>query len=119
MPMYTYRCEENGHEFSVRQRMSDDPLTDCQVCSLPVRKVINSVGIVFKGSGFYVTDNRNGKSGRANGGATADSSDAAGSEGNGNGSDRDAGDDGKKSEKPAAESPKTSQTPITAAPASP
>jgi putative FmdB family regulatory protein len=66
MPLYVYRCNENGHEFQVRQRMVDDPLTECPVCGGPVRRVVTSVGVVFKGSGFYVTDNRssnaNGKS---------------------------------------------------------
>ncbi len=58
MPLYTYRCLENDHEFEVRQRMMDDPLTECQVCGGSVRRVVSSVGVVFKGSGFYVTDNR-------------------------------------------------------------
>ena len=58
MPLYTYRCNENGHEFEARQRMMDDPLTECPICGGPVRRVVSSVGVVFKGSGFYVTDNR-------------------------------------------------------------
>ncbi len=58
MPLYTYRCNENDHEFQVRQRMVDDPLTECPVCGGSVRRVVSSVGVVFKGSGFYVTDNR-------------------------------------------------------------
>lgn len=62
MPMYTYRCDECGHEFEVRQRFADAPLEECPVCHSQIRRVINSVGVVFKGSGFYVTDNRNGKS---------------------------------------------------------
>lgn len=63
MPTYRYRCKECEHEFEVIQRMSDDPLTHCPICGGPVRRVVGSVGIVFKGSGFYVTDNRstNGK----------------------------------------------------------
>jgi putative FmdB family regulatory protein len=63
MPTYIYRCKECDHEFEVRQRMSDEPLSDCPVCGGEVRRVVGSVGIVFKGSGFYVTDNRspNGK----------------------------------------------------------
>ncbi len=69
MPIYTYRCNENDHEFQVRQRMVDDPLTECVVCGGPVRRVVTSVGVVFKGSGFYVTDNRssstNGKGGKS------------------------------------------------------
>lgn len=48
--------------------MADDPLVECPSCEEPhLRKVINSAGIVFKGSGFYVTDNRNGVSKSANG----------------------------------------------------
>lgn len=67
MPTYTYRCKECGHQFEQRQRMSDDPLTICPVCEGKIRRVVSSVGVVFKGSGFYVTDNRgknsaNGKS---------------------------------------------------------
>lgn len=58
MPLYAYRCKECGHEFEQHQRMSEDPLTECPVCQGNVRRVINSVGVVFKGSGFYVTDNK-------------------------------------------------------------
>jgi putative FmdB family regulatory protein len=58
MPTYTYRCTHCEHEFEARQRMTDDPLTDCPVCAGKVRRVVNSVGVVFKGKGFYVTDNR-------------------------------------------------------------
>lgn len=69
MPLYTYRCNENDHEFQVRQRMMDDPLTECPVCGGTVRRVVSTVGVVFKGSGFYVTDNRsssvNGRSGKS------------------------------------------------------
>ena len=61
MPTYTYRCKDCSNEFEKRQRMSDDPLTECPTCGGYVRRVVNSVGIVFKGSGFYVTDNRNGR----------------------------------------------------------
>lgn len=63
MPTYTYRCKECDHEFDQRQSFSDDPLTVCPYCGADngLRKVVNSVGIVFKGSGFYVTDNSNGK----------------------------------------------------------
>lgn len=69
MPLYTYRCNENDHEFQVRQRMMDDPLTECPICGGSVRRIVSSVGVVFKGSGFYVTDNRsssaNGKSSKS------------------------------------------------------
>ncbi len=61
MPLYTYRCRACNYEFDRNQRMSEAPLVDCPSCGEPqLRKVLNSVGVVFKGSGFYVTDNRNG-----------------------------------------------------------
>ncbi|MCA9995609.1 MAG: zinc ribbon domain-containing protein [Anaerolineales bacterium] len=81
MPLYTYRCNDCNHEFEVRQRMSDNPLTECPVCEGEVRRVVNSVGVVFKGSGFYVTDNRSGKTKNSN--VTAKRDDASES---GNGS---------------------------------
>jgi putative FmdB family regulatory protein len=55
MPIYEYKCE-NGHVFDVMQKMSEDPLTECVECGAPVRKVLQPVGISFKGSGFYSTD---------------------------------------------------------------
>lgn len=62
MPIYTYRCKNCDHEFEIRQRMTDDPLRDCPVCQGEIRRVVNTVGVVFKGKGFYVTDNRSGSS---------------------------------------------------------
>lgn len=61
MPLYTYRCNECGYQFDRQQRMSEAPLTDCPTCNGRVRRVVNAVGVVFKGSGFYITDSRNGK----------------------------------------------------------
>lgn len=75
MPLYAYRCNECEHQFETRQRFTDAPLSDCPRCGGPVRRVINRVGLVFKGSGFYVNDSRNGKSngasGKANGKSTS------------------------------------------------
>ncbi len=61
MPIYAYRCNNCERQFDARQRFNDDPLTDCIYCDGNVRRVITPVGVVFKGAGFYVTDNRNGK----------------------------------------------------------
>lgn len=61
MPIYEYKCE-NGHVFDVLQKMSEDPLTECVECGAAVRKVLQPVGIAFKGSGFYSTDYKNGGS---------------------------------------------------------
>ncbi|MFI7588796.1 FmdB family zinc ribbon protein [Spongisporangium articulatum] len=58
MPTYVYACTECGHQFEAVQSFSDASLTECPNCSGKLRKVFNSVGIVFKGSGFYRTDSR-------------------------------------------------------------
>lgn len=62
MPTYSYACTECDNRFDIVQSFSDDTLTVCEECNGRLRKLFNSVGIVFKGSGFYRTDNRTGKS---------------------------------------------------------
>jgi putative FmdB family regulatory protein len=58
MPTYEYRCS-NGHEFEQFQRMSEDPLRVCTVCGAPAERIMSSGGgLLFKGSGFYITDYR-------------------------------------------------------------
>ena len=58
MPTYSYACTECGNRFNAVQAFTDDPLTSCPKCSGRLRKLFNSVGVVFKGSGFYRTDSR-------------------------------------------------------------
>jgi putative FmdB family regulatory protein len=58
MPTYVYRCELCGLTFERRQRMTDASLTDCPECEGRVHRVIQPVPIIFKGPGFYVTDNK-------------------------------------------------------------
>ncbi len=59
MPIYTYRCTECGVEFDQHQNFSDPPLTKCPECGKKsLRKVFTPAGIIFKGSGWYATDNR-------------------------------------------------------------
>jgi putative FmdB family regulatory protein len=66
MPTYQYRCTSCDRDLEVVQKFTDDPLTDCPECDGSLRKVFNAVGVVFKGSGFYATDNRaKGKAGTA------------------------------------------------------
>ena len=60
MPTYAYACTTCDHRFEVQQSFSDSALTECPQCQGRLRKLFNSVGIVFKGSGFYRTDSRNG-----------------------------------------------------------
>jgi putative FmdB family regulatory protein len=72
MPIYEYKCE-NGHVFDVIQKMSDDPLSECQECGAPAKRVLHPVAVHFKGSGFYNTDYGKKKSGAANGGSDSSS----------------------------------------------
>lgn len=58
MPTYAYACKDCGHAFDIQQSFSDDSLTVCPECRGALRKKFNSVGVVFKGSGFYRTDSR-------------------------------------------------------------
>ena len=62
MPTYEYRCDACDRTFDVVQSFHDDPITECPTCGSAGRKVFGNVGIVFKGSGFYKTDSRSGKS---------------------------------------------------------
>lgn len=79
MPIYEYKCE-NGHVFDVIQKMSDEPLSECQECGAPAERVLHPVAVHFKGSGFYNTDYGKKKSG-ANGAAGGEGSgDSKGSE---------------------------------------
>ncbi len=58
MPLYEYQCQECGLRFERRQHFTDKPVTVCPECEGPVVRLIHPAGIIFKGSGFYVTDNR-------------------------------------------------------------
>ncbi|MEU7863889.1 FmdB family zinc ribbon protein [Nonomuraea sp. NPDC049141] len=58
MPTYQYACNDCGDQLEVVQKFTDDALTVCPACQGNLRKVFSAVGIVFKGSGFYRTDNR-------------------------------------------------------------
>lgn len=61
MPTYEYECQSCHERHEAVQRFSDAPLSDCPRCGGPLRRVFSSVGIVFKGSGFYKTDSRDTK----------------------------------------------------------
>lgn len=73
MPTYAYLCKDCGHAFDIQQSFTEDSLTACPQCEGALRKKFNSVGVVFKGSGFYRTDSR----------AAATASDSSNSSGNG------------------------------------
>jgi len=63
MPVYAYECRDCGVRFDRRQSFHDEPLTVCPECEGTVHRLIQPAGIIFKGSGFYVTDNRGSRSG--------------------------------------------------------
>jgi putative FmdB family regulatory protein len=58
MPTYEYACRDCGEHLEVVQSFKDDPLTECGRCGGTLRKVFSAAGIIFKGSGYYVTDSR-------------------------------------------------------------
>jgi len=60
MPTYDYKCKKCGHRFEAFQRMTDEPLKECPECNGEVQRLISGgTGLIFKGSGFYITDYKN------------------------------------------------------------
>lgn len=57
MPTYAYECKACKHGFEVQQSFSDNALTECPACKGPLKKVFGNLGVTFKGTGFYRTDN--------------------------------------------------------------
>jgi putative FmdB family regulatory protein len=79
MPTYEYRCGHCGR-FQMAQRITEPPLTVCPACGEPVQRLIsNNVGIIFKGPGFYCTDNRSNSGQNMSGGRSHKAAAAAGS----------------------------------------
>lgn len=95
MPTYVYACKSCEHRFEQYQSFSEDSLTTCPECQQStLRKVFDTVGIVFKGSGFYSTDSQSSsqgstaaKSSSTGGSGSSESSGASASEGSGSASD--------------------------------
>jgi putative FmdB family regulatory protein len=72
MPIYAYKCESCGHAKDVLQKMSDEPLSVCPACGQPsFRKQLTAAGFQLKGSGWYVTDFREGSKPAASSGSDA------------------------------------------------
>lgn len=105
MPTYQYTCTSCGHDMEAKQSFSDEPLVDCPTCGEgSLRKQFGSVGVVFKGSGFYRTDSRNG-SGSDTAKNDSGSTKSEGSESNGSKSESKSETkktETKKTDKPAA-----------------
>ena len=110
MPTYQYRCTSCSHDLEAVQKFTDAALTECPNCGGPLRKVFNAVGVVFKGSGFYRTDSRTGKSEDGSGGGSKD-----GGSDSGKGSDGGKGDgksDGGTKEPTPAKESKPAKEPV-------
>ena len=93
MPTYSYACTECDNRFDAVQAFTDDALTTCPRCSGRLRKLFNSVGVVFKGSGFYRTDSREGASKSGADSSGSDSAAPAEKTSSASGSDKPSGSD--------------------------
>lgn len=74
MPTYSYRCTECDNAFDIQQALSDDSLTECPSCKGKLRKLFNTVGVTFNGSGFYRTDSRKSSGGESKSSSSSSSS---------------------------------------------
>ena len=92
MPLYEYECQNEGNRFEVIQKFSDAPVTVCPTCGGPVRRLISSPAIQFKGTGWYITDyarkgstgsESSGSSSKSNGNSSSTSSSTPASSSNG------------------------------------
>jgi putative FmdB family regulatory protein len=108
VPTYQYVCTECGRELEAVQSFTDAPLTECPACHGKLRKVFSAVGVVFKGSGFYRTDSRDGaKAGDGKGGDGKGGDKAAEKAGSSSGS---SGDKAAKSSSDSSSSSSTSSS---------
>jgi putative FmdB family regulatory protein len=102
MPTYEYACTNCGHRFDVRQRFSEDPITDCPECGANVRRVLYPAGVIFKGSGWYATDSRKGSASHSSS-SSSDSSTSSSSESTATPAKSDTKDTAKKAKAAAAD----------------
>jgi putative FmdB family regulatory protein len=101
VPTYQYTCTDCGEPVEAVQKFTDEPLTVCAACGGRLRKVFSPVGIVFKGSGFYRTDSRNGSGSRSEAAGAKQPSE----------SPAKSGETGSSADKPAAKSGETTSAP--------
>jgi putative FmdB family regulatory protein len=114
VPIYGYRCDACSAEVEKRQSFSDAPLTTCESCGGALRRMLHPVGIVFKGSGFYNTDNRKaaaaaGANGDGANGST-ENGDSGGKSSSENATSTDSGSGEGSKPAPAKSEPSTSAT---------
>ncbi|HEY5844865.1 MAG TPA: FmdB family zinc ribbon protein [Mycobacterium sp.] len=121
MPTYSYACTECDDRFDAVQSFTEDTLTTCAKCAGRLRKLFNSVGVVFKGSGFYRTDSRDsgkGTSSVPSGGSESSGSGSSTEKSNGNGSNGSSdksSSDKSSGEKSSSSSSSSKSAPATAA----
>jgi putative FmdB family regulatory protein len=110
VPTYSYACTECGHTLDAVQAFTEDALTTCPQCTGRLRKLFNSVGVVFKGSGFYRNDSREAaKSSSAN--DSGSSAVQSGGDKTGSGKSDSTKSDSTKSDSPKSDSSKSGSTP--------
>ena len=98
MPLYDYECLANGHVFEVRQKVIEVGNASCPSCSSDSRRVFHSVPILFKGSGFYSTDNRKGQASSSSSNGKEESSSDSESKSESDSSSKSESDSSSKSE---------------------
>ena len=108
MPTYQYTCTDCGEPVEAVQKFTDAPLTVCAACGGRLRKVFSPVGIVFKGSGFYRTDSRNGSSASAP--AAKDKDKASSDSSSSSSGDSSSASSNGSADKPAAKKTETAST---------
>ncbi|MHB0878018.1 MAG: FmdB family zinc ribbon protein [Anaerolineae bacterium] len=102
MPMYVYQCDKCGLTFERKQAVTEAPLCDCPECDGHVRRVIQPVGVVFKGSGWYVTDHRSKNATNGSPGKDHHKEDAAAGTGTDSAAGSGAADSESKAKEPSA-----------------
>ena len=86
MPIYEYECPECRHRFEKKQSFHDEPRADCPECQAAAKRVFHPAPIIFKGSGFYVTDHRDASS-TGSSGSGSPSSKSSGSDSSSSGAE--------------------------------
>ncbi|MCD2262984.1 FmdB family transcriptional regulator [Dietzia aurantiaca] len=107
MPTYSYRCRDCDVAFDIQQSFAEDSLKDCPQCGGGLRKLFNTVGVVFKGSGFYRTDSR---AGAGSSGGTGSSSNSSGGSSSSGSSSNDSSSSGSSSSSPSSSSSASSSS---------
>ncbi len=110
MPTYQYRCSECAAELEAFQKFTDPALTECPDCTGALRKVYSAVGVVFKGSGFYATDNRTKGKTNASSASASDSGTSSGSGSSGSTSSSGGASGGSAAATPATSSASATST---------